>query len=408
MKKNLFHINKNLDLKWKLDLERPVISENFTERNWKKVENNNFNIYWVSVKLIKQIFDPKSLKKLKKNQIINHFPNHYELSRKDLLIRNIQKFKPNGKKLKLINGKIIILTNNIIPYTYIIPSDYGLFYKTFRENEINKWIFKPAGLAQGKGIKLVTSLKDLKELPKSMRSIEKRYKRQNHKYVISRYIDNPLLIHNRKFDLRTYILVTNYKPLIVWKYKKGFARFCFKDYEYINSENSEENNRNLISHLTNVSFQKKSDTFIDSHCGKFPLQNFWNFLDLNFGKKKRQKLILDMIQIYMSTLKSVQKKMVNDFHCFELYGFDILIDDNFKPWLLEVNASPSMVTTNDYDFRLKKNLVNDTLNILFWKNWGKDNDFKLWRCDKKKMGDFDLIYDEKKDCFEEGFVDFSD
>ena len=61
--------------------------------------------------------------------------------------------------------------------------------------------------------------------------------------------------------------------------------------------------------------------------------------------------------------------MLNDKHCFELYGFDILIDQNLKPWLIEVNASPSLTGTTKIDFILKKHIINDILNLVIPANW---------------------------------------
>ena len=46
--------------------------------------------------------------------------------------------------------------------------------------------------------------------------------------------------------------------------------------------------------------------------------------------------------LIIKTLKSVAKIMSNEKTSFELYGFDILIESNLKPWLIEVNGSPSM------------------------------------------------------------------
>ena len=56
--------------------------------------------------------------------------------------------------------------------------------------------------------------------------------------------------------------------------------------------------------------------------------------------------------------------MVQHKHCFELYGYDILLDEKCKPWLIEINASPSLTTNSEGDKKLKKKLINDILEIV--------------------------------------------
>lgn len=63
-------------------------------------------------------------------------------------------------------------------------------------------------------------------------------------------------------------------------------------------------------------------------------------------------------------MKAVQSVMINDRHCFEMYGYDILIDNDLKPWLLEVNASPSLTTSTEKDVVLKSQLLRDVFAIV--------------------------------------------
>lgn len=50
--------------------------------------------------------------------------------------------------------------------------------------------------------------------------------------------------------------------------------------------------------------------------------------------------------------------------CFEILGFDILIDEDLKPWLIEINHTPSFATDTPIDFKIKKDIIADTIQIL--------------------------------------------
>ncbi|KAH8875032.1 putative tubulin polyglutamylase TTLL9 [Schistosoma japonicum] len=90
--------------------------------------------------------------------------------------------------------------------------------------------------------------------------------------------------------------------------------------------------------------------------------------------------------IFIGSLLSVQKIMINDKRCFELYGYDILLDDNLRPWLLEINASPSLTASSKEDYTLKTNLLDDMLDVV-------DLEGNLTTFEKR-VGDFDLIWND--------------
>ena len=50
--------------------------------------------------------------------------------------------------------------------------------------------------------------------------------------------------------------------------------------------------------------------------------------------------------------------------CFELLGFDVMIDNNLKPWVIEVNSSPAMSMDNNIDYQIKPDLIKDIIQLI--------------------------------------------
>mmetsp|Transcript_10224 Transcript_10224/g.22179 ORF Transcript_10224/g.22179 Transcript_10224/m.22179 type:complete len:122 (+) Transcript_10224:20-385(+) len=90
--------------------------------------------------------------------------------------------------------------------------------------------------------------------------------------------------------------------------------------------------------------------------------------------------------------------MIHDKHCFEMYGYDILIDDALKPWLIEVNASPSLTADTPQDYELKFGLLDDLYTVI-------DVENKLGGVMEECVGGYDLIYNngpmkrDKQTCY---------
>lgn len=148
----------------------------------------------------------------------------------------------------------------------------------------------------------------------------------------------------------------------------GFARFCNEKYSPDIAELD-----NMFIHLTNVAVQKYAEDYNEKHGSKWSINNMRFFLEQIRGKAATDKCFDEINNIIYISLKSVQSVIINDKHCFEMYGFDVLIDSNLKPWLIEVNASPSLTTTTEIDRILKMNLLTDVFNIVVPPEWQEEN-----------------------------------
>lgn len=94
------------------------------------------------------------------------------------------------------------------------------------------------------------------------------------------------------------------------------------------------------------------------------MRNLELYLESSRGKEVTTKLFNGIKWLVVHSLKAVGPLMVSDRHCFECYGYDIIIDEQLKPWLIEVNASPSLTSTTVNDRILKYKLINDIISIV--------------------------------------------
>jgi hypothetical protein len=50
--------------------------------------------------------------------------------------------------------------------------------------------------------------------------------------------------------------------------------------------------------------------------------------------------------------------------CFQILGFDVMLDANLKAYLIEINQMPSFQTDSPLDMKVKKGVIHDTINLL--------------------------------------------
>jgi tubulin polyglutamylase TTLL4 len=97
--------------------------------------------------------------------------------------------------------------------------------------------------------------------------------------------------------------------------------------------------------------------------------------------------------VCVKTLMSVEPVIVSSIRqnkyrnqCYEIYGFDVLIDNNLRPWLLEVNVLPSLSSSSPFDKHVKSMLLSDTLHLIGFNIFDRRKIEDERKQDKNKKG----------------------
>uniref|UniRef100_A0A672UKY1 Tubulin tyrosine ligase like 7 n=1 Tax=Strigops habroptila TaxID=2489341 RepID=A0A672UKY1_STRHB len=311
-------------------------------------EDETANLIW-SDSAVQQ----EKIAELRNYQRINHFPGMGEICRKDFLARNMTKMIKSQPQ-----------EYSFIPRTWIFPAEYTQFQNYVKELKKKRrqktFIVKPANGAMGHGISLIRNAEKLQA--------------QDH-LIVQEYLDKPFLMEGYKFDLRVYILVTSCDPLKVFLYHDGLVRMGTEKYH----PPSDSNLSQLYMHLTNYSVNKHNEHFerdeTEDKGSKRSIKWFTEFLQTN--NLDVSKFWDDISELVVKTLIVAEPHVLHAYRmcrpgqapgsdsvCFEVLGFDILLDRKLKPWLLEINRAPSFGTDQKIDYDVKKGVLLNALKLL--------------------------------------------
>uniref|UniRef100_A0AAY4E2U5 Tubulin polyglutamylase TTLL7 n=1 Tax=Denticeps clupeoides TaxID=299321 RepID=A0AAY4E2U5_9TELE len=295
----------------------------------------------------------EKIAELRNYQRINHFPGMGEICRKDCLARNMGKMIKNQPQ-----------EYNFSPKTWIFPAEYTQFQNYVKElrrkRKQKTFIVKPANGAMGHGISLI---RNCEKLPA-----------QDH-FIVQEYLDKPFLMEGYKFDLRIYILVTSCDPLRIFLYNDGLVRMGTEKYHAPNESNLNQ----LYMHLTNYSVNKHNENFErDETADKGSKRSIGWFTEfLRTNDYDVAKFWGDVSELVVKTLIVAEPHVLHAYRmcrpgqppgsdsvCFEVLGFDIILDRKLKPWLLEINRAPSFGTDQKIDYDVKKGVLLNALKLL--------------------------------------------
>lgn len=262
-------------------------------------------------------------------QIVNRIPALNVLCRKAFLATVFKNVSPGYRHLF-----------SFVPRTYILPREKDKFLQYFNEHP-QTFILKPDNGSLGKGISFLHA--------------DETYEHKNQIIVAQTYID-PLLIDGYKFDLRIYVLLASITPLKLYVFHDGIVRVCSK--KYTNKFTS------YFPHLTNVTFNKKGRYKDISDISRLISEVYKEGNELNWDRI--EEVILLSVLAALPTLAEAEEKLCSPKfiqRCFQILGFDILLDKEKDPHVLEVNYRPSLDFNRSCERRMKVEMIRDAINI---------------------------------------------
>ena len=268
-------------------------------------------------------------------QVVNRIPSIYVLCRKvpfAYLLARIRVYFPQEF--------------SFAPKTFILPEQIESLKTAFTKSH-STFIIKPDAGSFGLGIYFLKPGENFSVRPEPA--------------IAQEYI-NSYTVDNRKFDLRLYALIASVIPLSIYLYHDGLGRFCSED---VNIDSN-------CARITNVTMNRANPEMEISQISQLLSELFPRMKAEGIDIKSLWKRIEDAIGLtiisaypYLKASTLFHCPSINNSYsrCFQILGFDILLDKNLQPHVLEVNCRPSFDYYRGIERRMKVKMIQQALQI---------------------------------------------
>ena len=297
--------------------------------------------------------------RLQRDQLINYIPGEVSLVDKGYLAQYLKLFDQDQTDFDFNLA-------DFFPETYCLydRDERQAFFDQLpaQESEENLWILKPADSSKGRGVGVTWQFDGLRQLYERVQADGA--EEEISPYVAQRYIKNPLLLDQRKSEIRLYLLIACVDPLLVLLFGEGTVRLNNKPFSLGDFDNE-------LVHVTNAFQQKRHPDFDPDLDLKWSFDKLQRYiveaLRLAEGEVIEERIkpqAKEMLSFVLESTRHVLEPQPSGVLSFGLYGVDVILDDNLRPWLTEVQLGPGLSHRDEVKMELLPGMVLEAVKII--------------------------------------------
>jgi Tubulin-tyrosine ligase family len=315
-------------------------------------------------------FSHDEFSQMKALQRVNYMPGTGSICRKDKLHDSLVEFKRKfGEE-----------SADFWPPGFRLPAQSAEFERWWRNAESRSldtgfWILKPPFASCGRRIRLATCMEEVLDDGEDGAWLRKNVP------LAQRYVEDPVLVDGFKCTLRIYVALTSMDPMRLYVYPEGLVRICSRRYT-LDKASFADPFRHLDSidvNEANVAhFEQSVDPTIANVEGLRMLVSQWaawladeRGLDVADMWRQIHDIVVKSVASAEPCIAHWARKSVKKRHnAFDLFGYDILVDQQFKCWLLEINHTPSLSPHTKMENRVKIAMLRDLVRLVDYRAAG--------------------------------------